>query len=108
MTNLDVRFVKNDLVKGQPIATYVAMVNKIYFATYEFNYFTMDMEDININNTDIQTESSEEWKLLRESINNLIVEDIALKISTSFPKPSDDYSKIKIITYEELVILRGW
>lgn len=86
MTNLDVRFVKDDLVEGQPIAT------------YEFNYFTMDIENIDINNTDIQTESLDEWKLLIESINNLIVEDIALKISTSFPKPSDDYSKIKIIT----------
>lgn len=50
--NFDARFIVNNIIDGQPIATYVATHNGLYFATVSYNYFTAICETVDIVDTD--------------------------------------------------------
>lgn len=84
MTNLDTvtpRFISNDIINNQPIATYVATSNGTYLETVRYNYFTKKFQhEDNANFSCLNIQWMHEHEAVLTEIEKRIIADISANL----------------------------
>ena len=81
LNNVTPRFISNDIINNQPIATYVATSNGMYLETVRYNYFTKKFQhEDTVSFSCLNIQWLHEHKAVLEEIEKRIIADISANL----------------------------